>query len=358
MTRFLSARKVVVVAVLFVVLVSQTGVGWASPIDDKRRQAEALAGQIAANGDRISALGEQFDQAQLELDQAQASLADTRSRVAATQTRLVLTRQELRGRAADMYVRGVQRDPLFDVLGASTLSDAVLRSGYMQTAARHDQDLSDLLRALGQDEATNQQASEVAVQAAQAQADRLTAARREVERAVANQNQLLAKVNGEMADLVRKAQAERDRVARERAARATQAAPRRLLSTSGAFPDVPAPSPGAAAAIAYARAQLGKPYVYAASGPDTFDCSGLTMMAWRAGGVTLVHYSGAQFTAFPQVPLDQLQPGDLVFKGPGGSAHVAIYVGAGMEISATHTGDFVRLQPVPYGQLSGAVRPR
>ena len=109
--------------------------------------------------------------------------------------------------------------------------------------------------------------------------------------------------------------------------------------------------------ISYARAQLGKPYVYATAGPDTFDCSGLTMMAWAEAGVSMPHYSGAQYSMFPHVALGELQPGDLVFKGPGGSDHVALYVGGGMQIAATHTGSFVLLQPVDYSHLSGAVRP-
>ena len=108
--------------------------------------------------------------------------------------------------------------------------------------------------------------------------------------------------------------------------------------------------------IAYARAQLGKPYVFATAGPNTFDCSGLTKMAWAQAGVSMAHFSGAQFNAFPHVSLNALQPGDLVFKGPGGRDHVALYIGGGMQIAATHTGDYVRLQPLS-SNLSGAVRP-
>ena len=116
------------------------------------------------------------------------------------------------------------------------------------------------------------------------------------------------------------------------------------------------PSPRAAAAIAYAEAQLGKPYEYAATGPNTFDCSGLTMMAWAAAGVSMPHYSGAQYAMFPHVPLDELQPGDLIFKGPGGSQHVSMYIGGGLQIAATHTGDYVRIQPVSSNSI-GAARP-
>ena len=109
--------------------------------------------------------------------------------------------------------------------------------------------------------------------------------------------------------------------------------------------NVPAPSGGAAAAVAYARAQLGKPYQYAGTGPGSYDCSGLTMMAWAAGGVSMAHGSQAQYDAFPHVPLSELQPGDLVFFGDSGPTnhHVGIVVGPGMMIDAPHTGAYVEL---------------
>ena len=68
------------------------------------------------------------------------------------------------------------------------------------------------------------------------------------------------------------------------------------------------------------------------------------------------HYSGAQYAMFPHVPLDQLEPGDLIFKGPGGSDHVSMYIGGGLQIVATHTGDYVRIQPVSDSSI-GASRP-
>jgi peptidoglycan DL-endopeptidase CwlO len=119
---------------------------------------------------------------------------------------------------------------------------------------------------------------------------------------------------------------------------------------------VPVNGGGAATAIAYARAQLGKPYRYAAAGPDAFDCSGLTMRAWGAAGVSMPHYSGAQYTRFPKVPLNAMQPGDLVFWGPGGSEHVGLYIGGGQMIAAPRTGDVVKIQAV-WGSPVGAVRP-
>jgi cell wall-associated NlpC family hydrolase len=108
-------------------------------------------------------------------------------------------------------------------------------------------------------------------------------------------------------------------------------------------------------AMLWGFVQLGKPYVYAASGPDSFDCSGFTMASYASVGISLPHYSGAQYAMFPKVPLDQLLPGDLLFRGPGGSQHVEMYIGAGLVVAAPHTGDVVKVQPM--GSVMGAVRP-
>jgi cell wall-associated NlpC family hydrolase len=120
----------------------------------------------------------------------------------------------------------------------------------------------------------------------------------------------------------------------------------------------PPPAHGAASAVAFVNSQIGKPYCFAGAGPSCFDCSGLTMRAWQAGGILLPHFSGAQYAMFPSVPLTQLQPGDLVFPADP-SQHVAMYVGNGMIVHATHTGDFVRAEPLsePGLGLVLAVRP-
>lgn len=94
----------------------------------------------------------------------------------------------------------------------------------------------------------------------------------------------------------------------------------------------------------------------AAAGPNSYDCSGLTMASYAAAGISLPHYSGAQYTSLPHVPLDSMLPGDLVFWGQGGSEHVGIYVGNGLMIHAPHTGDVVKIAPV-YGSPVGAARP-
>lgn len=113
---------------------------------------------------------------------------------------------------------------------------------------------------------------------------------------------------------------------------------------------VPAPpaTGAAAAAVRFALDQLGDPYVWAAAGPDQWDCSGLTMAAWAAAGRSLPHYSAAQYLATTPVTQDQLRPGDLVFWAGGGPPdaifHVALYLGAGQVVHAPRPGTQVRIE--------------
>jgi cell wall-associated NlpC family hydrolase len=118
-------------------------------------------------------------------------------------------------------------------------------------------------------------------------------------------------------------------------------------------PAVGGGSAKAQTAVAYARAQLGKPYVFGAAGPDAFDCSGLTMMAWAAAGVSLPHYAPSQMQNGSVVPIDvsAMLPGDLIFLYPD-VGHVEIYAGNGMAISAPQPGDVVKYVSVAYDMPS------
>jgi len=105
------------------------------------------------------------------------------------------------------------------------------------------------------------------------------------------------------------------------------------------------------AAVAFAEAQLGKPYVAGGRGPDNYDCSGLTSAAYIHAGVPMIAYSQAQFAAYQKIPVGSLQPGDLVFyafdTGDWGTIHhVGMYVGGGRMVEAPHTGDVVKFQTI------------
>lgn len=111
---------------------------------------------------------------------------------------------------------------------------------------------------------------------------------------------------------------------------------------------------GARAALQFACNQLGDPYVWAADGPDSWDCSGLTMKSWAAGGVSLPHSSQLQAGYGTRVSASSVQPGDLVFFNSPIS-HVGLYLGDGLMVHAPHTGDIVRVAAL-YETPSTAVR--
>ena len=112
----------------------------------------------------------------------------------------------------------------------------------------------------------------------------------------------------------------------------------------------------AGAAVDHALAQVGDAYVYGAAGPDSFDCSGLTMMAWAQAGVSLPHSASAQMSSGSAVSQSELQPGDLVFYYSPVS-HVGIYIGNGQIVDAANPDTGVRISDVNSMPYSGAVRP-
>jgi cell wall-associated NlpC family hydrolase len=127
--------------------------------------------------------------------------------------------------------------------------------------------------------------------------------------------------------------------------------------SAGGVPAINSPNEAVATAIAYAEEQLGKPYLFGATGPDAFDCSGLVMMAYRAAGVDIARTSQQQWATEPQVPASQVEPGDLVFFAgsdgtPTSPGHVGLVIGNGKMIEAYATGFPIRVST--YGVPSSA----
>lgn len=129
--------------------------------------------------------------------------------------------------------------------------------------------------------------------------------------------------------------------------------------------DVPPPTAAAGTAIAWALTQLGKPYVWGATGPNSFDCSGLMLRAYEAAGIQLPRVSRQQFTAGAKLPIVNAAPGDLLFwaydpTDPRTIHHVAMYLGGGRIVEAQQTGVPVHTRPVRFDEgeiLRIAVRP-
>lgn len=129
------------------------------------------------------------------------------------------------------------------------------------------------------------------------------------------------------------------------------------VAYSGVNVNAPAPNARIAQVLAFVKSKLGAAYVYGASGPTTFDCSGLIQAAFASAGVSLPRttYDMWGDSALTHISESQLQPGDLIFVD--GLEHMGIYMGDGMAIHAPHTGTVVQWVPVQYlGSYYGAVR--
>lgn len=145
-------------------------------------------------------------------------------------------------------------------------------------------------------------------------------------------------------------------VSAERAAVSAQAGTALLSGSALEFTPaaaLPAPLPTTSVALAWAFSELGKTYVWGGTGPDVFDCSGLTQYSWAQAGVAIPRVAADQDSWTVPVPLSQLLPGDLVFYGTIDIHHVGMYIGDGLMINAPHTGDVVRVSPIWWSDLAG-----
>jgi cell wall-associated NlpC family hydrolase len=363
-------RVVATLAAILTIALALPASAGARTISDARAEAARIERQIQENGDRIAALGEQYNGAVLKLQQLEADQQRAAKQFRAAESEARSMRASVVALAVRLYMGHDGGSAALESVDVVSVTDYTRRQQYTSSAADKNFEILDRLHRVQVELTRRRKSLDHSIGAARAERDRLSATRHEIEAANATAERLLSQTKGELGRLIR-AEQERQRKAEEAAARAraaADAAARQAQSSQSnlgrgpqgpdtPLPPAPPPSAQVAKVIAYARAQLGKPYVYNTAGPDTFDCSGLTMMAWAQAGVSMPHYSGAQYSMFPHVALSELQPGDLIFKGPGGSDHVSLYVGGGMQIAATHTGSFVLLQPVVYSHLSGAARP-
>ena len=284
---------------------------------------------------------EDYLQAKLAVERTRKSIRILQHQLDGVRGQLADARASIAARAAVTYVQGPATD-VASLLAAGDPTDALERAQLLDLLATHD---ADQVLAAGVIERSAQaRAAELAgIERKQAAILGQMAERKaKIEQLVAQTEQTLAQLRA----------AERRRAA---------AANRPGTTAPSASNPSPAPPPKAvsgnvAAVIRYAYAQLGKPYQWGATGPGSFDCSGLTMMAWAQAGVSLPHSSGAQSGIGRRVTQSELQPGDLIFRYSPIS-HVSLYVGNGQQISATHTGSTVKLQSAFQGEIVGFSRP-
>ena len=357
-----------VVAAIAVVAVGAlpTATG-ASPLDDARAEAARVEQQLETQGQRVSELDERYNQARLAREDAEAALAHADAALGESGDRLARARAQLATHATVAYIHGGSA-PVLDQLVRAPGADLGVRRRYLATALDVADRAVAKVRTAQRDLSRRKDALARARDASRAAADRLAADRDAAAAAASVQEATLGRVRQEVSRLIAKDEA---RVAAEAARRARlaaasiAAAARRpaARSTPGATtaPHPPvvgggSPTAGAGLAVAEATRQLGKPYEWAGAGPDTFDCSGLTMWAWAAAGVQLSHSAEYQFSETERVDLADLRPGDLVFFGDP-IHHVGIYVGGDTMIEAPHTGAVVRYGTIWRADLVGAGRP-
>ena len=304
----------------------------AEPATAQPATAEQARQAVADTGLKLSQLDEQVHQAEAATAAQQATADAAVQAAAQAQAQLDALEPQLRDIAQNGYI-GTTRGRLAAFLTSGSADDLVQQMTTLDQLASH----ADAVVAQA---AAARTAAEQAQQTAQAAADAATAAQADLE---AQRDALEDELAGYRADLARLSAADQVRV-------------QNVISG----PDVvaaPAPAPTAAAGVAVqtALAQVGDMYGIGASGPDSFDCSGLTQYAYAAAGISLPHSSRAQSTMGVAVSRADLQPGDLVFFYTPVS-HVGMYIGNGQMVHASVSGKPVAVTSVDKGGYVGARR--
>lgn len=329
-------------------------------LSELRTQAAQLRQQLDRLQVEQQLAVEDYDEAQQALEQATTNqvLASTRLEDAQRSASGAASASAQRARA--IYISGGTVGMAATVLEATSINDALTRWRALQTIVQGDAAAVRTSDSQVYDQAEQARTAEQARAQTRERQVRASRALARVQATLQEQKDLLAATDSRVVEL-----AEAQRRQAEEAARlqAEQLAAQAGIDTgwqSGALPA--APSVVASRAIAAARSRLGAPYVWGATGPSTFDCSGLTQWAYRQAGLVIPRTSRQQYAGLPHVPLDQLAPGDLVFyatdvTNPATIHHVGMYLGAGLSIYAPETGDVVKIGAVGYGRIIGAARP-
>lgn len=354
-------------------------------IQATRSEAVELADEIEEIGRRASVVLEGYHQAQASLAEADSALFETRQRVAAIEQRVDDLRGSMQDRLVAMYQGGAAPNPM-SFLDADDAVDFGSRAHYADAVASADRTIVDRLEARRTDLAAERERLETEREEVAARASTFEERRTEVQAAMADREAALANAEGELADLVaeeqrRRAEAEAARAREEARRRAEEEARRRAATSTTQAPtttvpaadgdeapeapetpavdaptDLPPVHARAAEAVAAAESKIGTPYRWGGNGPDAYDCSGLTKYAWASVGVQIPRSSRTQMAALPSVPLEHIQPGDLLFFGSP-VHHVGIYAGDGQMVNAPYTGSHVRIDSIWRSDFAGAGRP-
>ncbi|WP_053852996.1 C40 family peptidase [Streptomyces sp. NRRL B-24085] len=326
-------------------------------VDDLYRQAESATDNYNAAKEKTAKQRKQVD-----------TLLDD---VAQRTQKLNEAREELGAFAAAQYRTGAAAPDTATFLLADTPQDYFDQTQLMgRLTSRQKGAVDDYVTEQSATMKKRQEASRSLQTLTETQSD-LRTAKATVQKKLADARELLSELTAQekarLAAIEQQRQQEAARKAAELARQqaAAQKAAQETAQETAAPQDTTSTAPDssyatkAAKALAFARAQIGKPYVWGATGPGSYDCSGLTQAAWKAAGVDLPRVTYDQVNAGTTVSLADAQPGDLVFFYDDIS-HVGLYIGNGMMIHAPKPGAYVREESIYYdgeSAIHSVVRP-
>lgn len=304
-------------------------------------QVQIVLARLAKSNEQLT---EKYNLAQINVDKAQQAAAAAATDAQQAKIALTVARRALANSLAAQY-KGSSFSRTAALLASDSGQNYIEKMQSLNFLAMHQKEVSSVA---GQALATSVKA--------EAKATSLVAS------AVAQRAEVAKQRNSLSGEIDKQRKLFDSLSAAERAAFLARQAPAptktqlQSIQTPATAAPAAASSKGAAAAVAAAMSQQGKPYVWGAAGPDSYDCSGLTMWAWAQAGVSLPHQSAEQQALGTPVSQGQLQPGDLVFFGSP-AYHVGMYIGNGMMVHAPTTGDVVKVSPLAYmSDYSGATR--
>jgi peptidoglycan DL-endopeptidase CwlO len=356
-----------------VALLTSVSAATANPIQSKRAQAQAVLAQIHESDIQLEKAIESYNYANVQLDQIDADLNSNARHLVVAQKSLNSAQSHIADRLRALYINGDGGGAVEILLGAENLDDLLGRLDMVQRVGDQDAKVLGDVRAFRKDVKERR----ARLKTARADQARLVAERaatkRSIEGQLAQRQQMLAGIQSEIRQLQAeearrqaqlRAQAEARLAAQQRAASTARTAAAELsagsFTASSDSSPVDALIPAAPPAqyggvVGLAMQELGKPYVWGAGGPSSFDCSGLVMYVYAQVGVSLPHNAAAMYSYGSPVSYGDLQAGDLVFFS--GLGHMGIYIGGGQFIHAPHTGDVVKISNMSdHGGYVGARR--
>lgn len=323
-------------------------------LDAVRARVTQVSEQVEELYHEAEVANERYLQAQERHDEITKQLSSAEEAVARQAEKVVAMTRSMGGFAAAAYRQGVV-DPTLQMVLSDDAGDALSQSAMFNAYA--EQQATALAAVASERNALTERQANVEEQEAAllaVQAD-LEEQKKAIDENVGAAEGLLSSLKDQEREILAEIEAERE----AQAARASRDEVRQDPSTSAATP-APPPAPAASgragAAVAFALAQVGDPYVYGGTGPDGWDCSGLTSGAWAAAGVSIPRTSQGQFYGLPRVSLDALQPGDIIGYYSGLS-HVGLYIGNGQIVHSSRPGRPVSVVSLYSMPVMGAVRP-